>query len=401
MRKHKVYTFAAVLALIAGNGTASAQNSLQDVLSGVERNNPSIKAALLELEAGEYGNRSEIMLDNPEFEFNYLLSPETGNRHDVRITQSLDFGLLSGQKSKLMAGRNELLALEFKSERQEILLEAELVCIDLTYYNALCNELEVHLSNAEQLVSAYERKVSLGGASVLELNNVRLHRSTVKGQLMKAQVERAKLQKELERLNGNAPVEFNCDDMSKLSIVGSEAIDGDFESFFENMAELSPALGYARQQIEVNKRQLGVDKTAWVPDLTVGYMSEITQPEAYRGLTFGISIPLWSNSSKVKQSRSQYAAAQARNNETVQAFRTALLNSYNEAVSLREISMDYRNSLEEADNRSFLIKAENQGEISIIEYITEMDLYYDNLGETLSAEREYLQTLAGLTSVLL
>lgn len=386
-----------VSALLAVSVSAGAQ-SVADVLRSIEDNNPALRSARLELQAGELENRSEAMLDSPEFEFNYLWgAEESQRRHDVRVTQNFDFATLTGQKSGLVASKNELLAVEYKSVRQDILLEAESICIDLVYNNALHSELSYHLSNAEKLVAAYERKVELGGASVLELNNARLHCSTVKGHLMKVDLEREKLLLGLQELNGGEALRFDAADYSGLSY----ALPGDFETFFAEASEASPAIKYVSQQVDVSERQLGVDRTAWLPDLTVGYMSEIAQPEAYRGLTFGVSIPLWSNSNKVRRSKAELDAARSRKEETVQSFYYEMLREFRQALGLQSIAADFRNALDQSDNREYLMKAEEQGEISIIEYITEIDLFYENLEQTLEAERDYQQSLAVLTSMML
>ena len=68
---------------------------------------------------------------------------------------------------------------------------------------------------------------------------------------------------------------------------------------------------------------------------------------------------------------------------------------------MRSIAEGYRAALDTSDNRELLKKARQQGEISLIEYISELDLYYENLLETLEAEKDYNMALAELTAVLL
>ena len=55
-----------------------------------------------------------------------------------------------------------------------------------------------------------------------------------------------------------------------------------------------------------------------------------------------------------------------------------------------------RSALTETDNRDFLLSALTRGEISMIDYLVETDLYYDALEQTLSAEQEYRHSLAAL-----
>lgn len=386
------------MAFVCACSLAGAQ-TVDEVLRSVSENNLSLRSARLEKQAGEQENRVAKTLDGPEVEFDYLwgTDAETGNRRDVRVTQTIDFATLSGQKAGRASALNEMLDIGYGAERQAVLLEAEGVCIDLIYYNALHDELSGHLENATKLVEAYERKVELGGASVLELNNARLHQSTVRGKLNKVSLERERLLTELKRLNGGVSLDCTEKDFEALDAM----MPADFETFFQQASEASPAVKYARAQTDAHKSQLGIDKSAWVPGLQVGYMSEITQKEGYRGVTVGVSIPLWANTSKVRQSKLAYQAAQSRQQETEQDFYYSMLGDYRQACGMRDIAREYRTSLEAADNRAFLLKAQEQGEISIIEYITQIDLFYENLEETLAAERDYARTLATLTSIFL
>ena len=58
-----------------------------------------------------------------------------------------------------------------------------------------------------------------------------------------------------------------------------------------------------------------------------------------------------------------------------------------------------RQALTEADNRNFLLEAQSKGEISMVEYLVEIDQYYEALEQTLSAERDYRHALAQLNAV--
>lgn len=388
----------AILAFACMCFHAGAQ-TLQEVLNSIGGNNLSLRSALLEKQAGEQNNRAERRLEGPEVEFDYLwgTETETGNRRDIRVTQNIDFATLSGKKSDRAKTMDEMLDIEYNLARQNVLLEAMGICIDLIYYNSLNDELGGHLENANLLVQAYERKVELGDASVMELNNARLHQSTVRGKQQKVSLERERLLSELQRLNGGQAIDCTEKDYTSLD----RMLPDDFESFYRQASKASPAVNYARLQTDAREHQLGIDRSAWVPGLQVGYMSEITKAEGYRGVTVGVSIPLWSNASRVRQSRLEYQAAQSRQKETENDFYYSLAADYRQACGMRDIAREYRVALIEADNRAYLIKAQQQGEISIIEYISQIDLFYENLEETLETERNYERTVAMLVSMLL
>lgn len=379
----------------AGTVHTSAQSSVDEILKQIESNNPTLKAAAAQAEAQRLENRSGALPENPEFEFNYLWGADgIGNRRDFSVTQAFDVATLTGMKSRQVAGQNELAALSYKSERLNVLLEAKQACIDLIYYNALKSELDTHLEQALTLVSSFEKRIQAGDASILDLNKAKVHLTTVRGQISQVDVEREALLSTLKSLNGGRGIV-----LEERSYALDENLPADFEAWYTEASEKNPVLQYVRQEVAVDERQLSIDKTAWVPELTVGYMSELTTADKFRGVTVGVNIPLWSNSNKVKQSRAKIVASQSRKAAAEQQFYFDLLSMYNRAASLKANSELMRASLGETDSRDYLLSAQSKGEISMIEYLVETDQYYEALEQTLSAERDYHQALAQLNAV--
>ncbi len=375
--------------------SVSAQTSTETILRQIEENNPQLKAAAAEADAEKIENRSGALLENPEFEFNYLWGADgIGNRRDFRVTQAFDVATLTGMKSRQVAGQNEMSILKYKSERLNVLLEAKQACIDLIYYNALKAELSTHLEQAQTLVSSFEKRLKAGGANVLDLNKAKVHLTAVRGQISQVEVERQTLLAVLKSLNGGQDIILD-DCVYDLS----DNLPADFESWYESASQKNPVLQYVRQEVTLGQKQLSIDKTAWIPELTVGYMSELTTADKFRGVTVGVNIPLWSNANKIKQSRAKIAAAESRKVAAEQQFYFDLSAQYNRAASLKANSELMRASLSETDSRDYLLTAQSRGEISMIEYLVETDQYYEALEQTLSAERDYHQALARLNAV--
>ena len=362
------------------------------VLREIEMNNPALKAAEAEVEADVLAGKAEALLENPEVEFNYLFGGSgIGNRHDVRVSQSFDVPTITGLKAGKAADLGQLAVLKYKAQRQSILLEAKQACIDLVYWNSLIGELNTHLEQAEELVSSYEKRMKAGEATILDLNKARIHRTNIQGQANRAEVERQGLLATLRSLNGGTDPLFDASEY-----VSVETLPEDFQTWFEEASAVSPVLGYVRQEVRLEERQLAIDKASRLPELVVGYMSEIRTAEKFRGVTVGMSIPLWSSSNKVRQTKARTDAARERQNAAEQEFFQDLQRQYLEASSMKKNAELMRASLKESDSRSFLLSALTEGEISMIDYLVEIDLYYDALEQALAAERDYRHALASL-----
>ena len=128
-------------------------------------------------------------------------------------------------------------------------------------------------------------------------------------------------------------------------------------------------------------------------------MSENTTGQNYKGISFGVSIPLWGNKNRVKQAKANVVAAEARQVENKQQFYDQLRNLYTRADGLKQTADNYRKSLTALNNTELLMKALNAGEISLLDYIVEIGLYYDMVNQTLAAERDFEKAQADLSAV--
>lgn len=381
-----------IVLCLCGSIHSFAQGAVETVLREIERNNPELQAAAAALDEEKLTNRSEALLADPEVEFNYLWGAAgIGNRHDLRVTQSFDLPTLTGQRAGKTADLNQLSVLKYRAQRLELLQEARKCCIDLIYYAQLLQELDDHLERSATLVRAYERRLEAGGANILDLNKTKLHYASVQGKRNLAASERESLLARLRALNGGKDP-----DVALTAYDLDDTLPADFETWFAEASDKNPVLGYVRQEVSLGARQLTIDKMAWMPELTVGYMSEIQTEEKFRGVTVGVSIPLWSGANKVKRSRAGVAAAESRQKAAEQAFYEQLRDSYRQAGANRANAELLRESLTDSDYRDYLLSALTRGEISMVDYLVENDLYYEALEQTLDAEREYHYSLAAL-----
>ena len=322
-----------------------AQSSLDTALKEIERNNPDLKAAAAGWDEDRLANRSEALLANPEIEFNYLWgADDIGGRRDVRISQTVDLATLSGLKSEKGVCLDELAALKVEVRRLEVLQEARNLCIELIYYNTLMEELDDHLARSTSLVEAYEKRMAAGGATILDLNKAKLHLAAVQGQVNRSGNERQSVLARLRTLNGGNDFLFDATGYDL-----ADNLPADFETWFAEAADKNPMLAYVRKEVTLGQKQLAIDRMSAAPELSVGYMSEIRTEEKFRGVTVGVSIPLWSSSNRIKRARAGVAAATSRQHAAEQAFYLRLKDLYRQASALKMNAVQMRSSLADTD----------------------------------------------------
>ena len=172
-----------------------------------------------------------------------------------------------------------------------------------------------------------------------------------------------------------------------------------FDDWFERTIAQNPLLAYARQEVEVSKQQVSLRRMQGLPSLSAGYMSEKAVGEQFQGLSVGISIPLWENKNRVKQAKAAVRAAESRAEDSRLQLYNQLQLLYNRTAGLKVATEQYQQSLEMANSTELLKKALDTGEISLLEYMVEMGLYYDTINHVLETERDFQKAFAELSAV--
>ena len=387
-------TIIIIVELLASMSLA-AQENISSILFSIEENNTKLKALKEEMKAQKLGNKTGIYLSDPDVAFGYLWGTPSniGTRKDFSVTQTFDIPTITGMKSRLANNKNQLVELQYASERINLLLEAKQYAIDLIYYNGLKKELEIRLRHTQTIADAYKQRLDRGDASILEYNKVQLNLSTVQGEMSRVEVERNTLLSELKRLNGGIEILLEENNYSPASL------PADFEEWYLSAEQKNPLLQYVKQQIEVSRKEVKLNKAMRFPKFSAGYSLEKTLGQKYQGANIGISIPLWENKNRVKQAKAGVIAAQTREQESKQQFYNRLQNLYMRANGLQQTAAGYRKSLQSLNNTDLLMKALDVGEINLLNYIVEIGLYYDTVNQTLAAERDFEKAFADLSAV--
>lgn len=371
-----------------------AQENAGTVLSQIEKNNTALQALRKRTEADQYGYKAERALEAPEVGFDYLWSSpaDIGTRKDISVTQSIDVAALAGARGKLADSRTELSDIQYNIERQKILLEAKQLYIRIVYCNAVNAELSSRIARSEQIEAAYRDMQARGETDMIEVNKAHLAYLSQKNALSRNMVERESLLSELQGLNGGEPVEVNASVIST-----DEVLPADFGAWYAEASQQIPELAYMKKNVDVNAAEARTTKMANYPSLTAGYMAELVKGSNFRGLTLGLSIPIWSVRSKVRQANASCEAAKLEERDAVTKTYNSFKALYDRAKGLQEISTELSSSLAVSTEAMALTEHKlKAGDISLIDNIMELSLYYSLADEVLATSCDYALALAEL-----
>ena len=372
--------------------TSFSQTTIDSVLAEVEENNTTLAAYRKNIDAEKMGNTIGLLPGNPEVEFNYLWGhPELiGNRTDLAVTQSFEFPTAYVYKSQIANMKNEQLELEYKKQRDEILLKAKLLCSELTFLNAMHSEYYRRLSIDVKIANSYKRKMKVGDATVLESNKAQISLLNTEKKLEQIRIERDAALQQLASLSAGETIEYSD------SIFNAVLLNPDFEEWYASAAERNPMLSWLKQEVAISAKQKQLQTARSLPNISAGYMSEKVVEEQFQGVTLGLSIPLWGNKNTVKYAKLRTEAVQSMENDAKVQFFYEMKTLHTKAISLQNSIADFKQRISENNMLDLLEKAMQIGEISLSEYYFELMVFYDNKEELLNMERELQNTLARL-----
>ena len=388
MKQFIVITLLASAAL-----SVNGQNSIDAVLRSIEANNKELQAN----NQLTVSKKLEAKLDNnlPDPSVSYV--HQYGNREGMGIqgelvaSQSFDFPSVYVQKNKLAKSKAASFDRQGAEFRQQILLQAKEICLDLVLLNQQRALLDQRRQNAEQLAELYAMRLETGDANILETNKIDLELLNAKTEARMNEPARiAKLQ-ELATLNGGIAIDFT--DTTYMS-------DGDILSFEELCAEAvtsNPQLLTLKSEQVAARRQLSVNKSKSLPSFELGYrMNTATGGERFNGFLVGISIPLFSNRNNVKQAKAQALYTDLQLESTTTTVESELHQLYNQSVALKTSMDEYNTVLKSQNSLALLNKAIQTGQISMIEYFVDVTTFYQSMQNYMQLQNEYQKVMAQL-----
>lgn len=361
---------------------ADAQD-FSSILKSIEANSTRLESARIKDKAEKLDSKDLYTLEDPEVGFDYLFGAEgIGHRIGFEVSQGFDFPTVISQKRKMAKEMQRVSELKYLSERQQLLLNARKLCIQVVYCNAIMDHLDEDLEETTAMSKAYETLFDKGEATAIDRNKAHQAFLFFKTEYDEFLAMRENLLNELKCLNGGNAVEI-----SDTAFVFSP-LSNDFDGWLAQNIGLHPELQLAEGELNAEKQSLKVAKGSRIPGFKIGYTGEFTREEKYQGPTIGLSLPLWGSGRKVKVAKLHVEAAEKSLEDTRLHLTTQLRGIYREALQLQDTYLRYRKHLTECDNSELLKKSLDSGQITLLQYLQERQFVHEMHEKILIAERD-------------
>ena len=390
MKTYKLYILGWML---LGTLTTRAQNSIDQVLKSIETNNKSLQANTKMTDAQKLEAQTGKFLANPSVEWEQMWGNRNnpGSEYTLTVKQSLDFPTTYSNKNKLANLKANTIGFQSAAYRQQLLLNAKQTCIEIIYLRKQKSLLDERLANAETMFALYKKRFESGDANQLELNKIQLELLNAQNQSRLNKAALTAAEEQLRSLNGGNPITFDATDYP----TGEELIN--FDQLQAAFMEADPNLKSLTGDQEIANREVKLSRSLTLPKFDVGYKRNAAKDHvASNGFMVGVSIPLFENKNTVKKAKAQAEFATASLEDNRLNLKTNLQQLYQQAEALQISRADYAKVLEQQRNIELLNKALNAGQLSVIDYFTELTTIYDSHQSYLDVEKEYHSILAQL-----
>lgn len=365
-------------------------NTAEQVLASIERNNPRLKALYSSGEASKMEIRAENNWQQDlSFSYSPFFAPGVKGIASSEMVLSTGFDFPTQYVARHKSGkmRSDAIDRQYLLARRDILLQARLLCMDIVRLNQEKDLLGRRLSNAEELLALMEKRFSEGDANIIEVNKVKMEMMDMKSAAVRNGAALETAISALSALNGGIPVDFDA-----VAYPAMEPV-GDPEAFISETLESDMAVKSAEAALEAADGYVRLNRQNWLPKFEIGYRRNTALAEASHGFLIGASIPLFSNRNKTKIAEAErYAAGNMLNDTRMQAesaLRSALseIRQLQSALEVYDVQLMY-------GTLDALKKAVEGGMISVMDYYVEANGVYSSLLEYIDVENRYYRLMA-------
>lgn len=368
----KRFLIAATL-LLALN-SAFAESDLNRILEQVAHNNLALKALKCEGEAQVEELKADNTLAGPTLEYSPFFKEGYSGvaESELVISEEIQFPTKYAARRKQAALHQTTTEKLYDKERRDILIQAKLLCLDIIRVNQTVTMLQQRMEGSNTLKQMYAKRMEAGDANILEMNKVDLDRMEVGMLLTEMQNERILLLQQLQQLNGGQAIDVTATEFPE------EGSIGDYDSFVK-LALLSDAdILAAEASLRSAMHEVSTTRKEWLPNITMGYRRNTEMKEQVNGVLVGLSFPLLNNGNKVKAAKNRQKSAEIQVEQTRLEKETMLRSCYQQMMSLQQV-LDHSDVKMMQETLSLLAKALQHGEISALQYYTEINSIYEKL----------------------
>ena len=366
-------------------------DNIDDVLKQVAVNNLTLQALAHDNQADVLDIKASNSIGGPSVEYSPFFTKGYSGvaESELVVSQEIDFPTKYAARNKQAKMQHTVGEQLLAKQRRDILLQAQLLCIDLIRLNQTLSMLHERLANSETLLQMYQKRMDAGDANALELNKVKLDCMEVRTLVNEAQGERTSLLQQLKQLNGGKPIDVTDTVLPEYPQITN------FESYRALAIASDADVAVAQTALRAADMNLKLQKNEWLPNISFGYRRNTEHGEGINGFLVGVSFPLYSNSNNVKAARQRRESAELQVLQAQNEAEASMRTNYEQLQGLQQV-IDHSDVKLLQESLDLFAKALQQGEITALVYYVEINSIYEKLQRHIDLHCQSVKLLAEL-----
>lgn len=341
-----------------------SQARLNEAIEHILSVDPVIGSRVQSADAEVSSLQAENTVASPELEFEHLWGGEN-NRWSASVTQEIEWPGLYGGRSRrvrLQRSMSEALLDLYKFDRA---LTLKLLYVDLVNAARRCRLYSEIAANIDSIASATQASYDLGEATILDLRKSQIASVNAHADYRMAQADYQNV------LAGIAGFGVGTDELASLP---HEVYP--LQPLADPQADFDAAWSrYLQAGADVAASDVKLAKLSSLPSFAVGYVHAYEDATHFNGLKVAITLPSFSRKKRVEAAQHQLNAALSDNQAAMISALAECNSQYAQAVSLKATIGEYAGLI---DDNSYLVLLKDtfdNGELTVVDYITEINLF--------------------------
>ena len=382
--------------LMAQNGQALEELSLEKAVEMTLQNNNEIKNARLEVDIADKLKKTSFSLPPPEFMYEWGQINSTVNDRFIDINQSFAFPTIYTSKSRYQKRMLQLREREYSLA--EKIVSAEVKSVWYSWVSAWQKYRLIREEDSiyKEFLRAIRLKYETGEINQLTRSVAETQAMNIGQKLTEFELEVADYEQQLKTLTGIQQPFIPPNNAKKAPMP---------KGLNDSITGGVPRLEYLQTKTDLMDAAVKMESNKHLPDISVGYFNQtIDKIEGFEGWRVGVSFPIWFWSQS-----GQVQAAKLQREQASNDYLYELKRVETKVSKLRQTVNRYRLLLEQYESQT-LTQADQiirdsytslrEGEVSFFEYVLSISHAYEIKTNYFELLNKYNQAVISLDRII-
>ena len=347
------------LAAIFSTQTISAHD-IDRIAAEMAGRNLAVASSSASMESDLLSLKAENQLEAPEIEFEHLWGGKGAkDKTGITVSQGFDWPGVYAARSKAISIQKQTIGLLHRANLLDKALEAKLAIYDLIYARQQLALVDTISANIGRILAATESGYRRGEYTILDVNRLKVETVNIQRRHRDIASRIAMLTASINALNGGKDASEMTDGLNAFPPEHMLS----YGEYADEAERLDPTLEAARMGQQAAKQMETAEKRSSFPGFSLGYRYSREEGINFHGFTAGIS---------------------------------PIKAAYENASRLRDDNAAFAAVFENSDNIRLLSRAYAGGQMSSVEYLTDINYFLDANLTYLQSRYDYAIALAQL-----